>query len=259
MQNRIASSRDGVAISYAASRAETALVFIHGLLGDRTFWDAQHGAFAERFRVIAVDLAGHGDSGRNRARWGIPEFGCDVAAAVDAEGVKDAILVGNSLGGPVAIEAALLLGGRAKCVIGVDTFHDLGRRIPAEWAEERADAWRTNFDGTLDEMVRALFHPDAPEELITDVRQRMSNTPAETVADIFRSFGGYDIGAAAQRLRVPLRCINGDLWPTNIEANRKIFEDFDAVVLPHTGHFPMLECPEVFNGTLAEVLSGAVL
>ena len=56
-------------------------------------------------------------------------------------------------------------------------------------------------------------------------------------------------------MSVPIRCINGDLYATDIEGNRAIYPDFDAVVLPHTGHYPMLECPEEFNRQLERVLS----
>lgn len=53
---------DGVTIVYsAAGVGDTALVFVHGGLADRTFYDAQEKAFADRFRVVALDLAGHGE------------------------------------------------------------------------------------------------------------------------------------------------------------------------------------------------------
>ena len=67
MPNRTTTSFDGVCIAYSVSgAAETALIFIHGGMSDRSFWDGQHAAFAERFRVIALDLAGHGESGQSR-------------------------------------------------------------------------------------------------------------------------------------------------------------------------------------------------
>ena len=66
--------------------------------------------------------------GRDRKKWGIPEFGADVKAVVDAEKAEQVIIFGNSLGGPVAIEAALLLPGRVLGVVGVDTFQRLERR-----------------------------------------------------------------------------------------------------------------------------------
>ena len=254
MLNRTAHSVDGVAITYSVSgTADTAIVLIHGGLADRSFWDGQHGPLSDRFTVIALDLAGHGESGRNRQKWGIVEFAHDVVAVLDGEGVRRAILAGNSLGGPVAIETALLAGTRAIGVIGVDTFHDLGRQIdPSHWGEQ-ADAWRRDFDGSLDRMLGALFHPDAPADLVADVRRRMSRTPVETVCAMFRSFEGYDTGAPARQLRVPVRCINGDLYRTDVDAGREFVADFDAVVLAHTGHFPMLERPDEFNRKLEEL------
>jgi len=54
-------------------------------MSDRSFWDWQHGAFADRYRVIALDFAEHGESGKNRSLWGIPQFGRDVVAAMDAK------------------------------------------------------------------------------------------------------------------------------------------------------------------------------
>lgn len=256
MFHRTTRSNDGVAISYSVSgTADTAVVLIHGGLCDRSFWDGQHGPFSDRFRVIALDLAGHGESGRDRTKWGIVEFAYDVLAVIEAERAPNVILVGNSLGGMVAIETALLAGTRAVEVIGVDTFQDLGRRIDPEWTKEQADAWRRDFDGTLDRMLAALFHSDAAPPLVADVRRRMSKTQVEIVCAMFISFAGYDTGASARQLRVPVRCINGDLYQTDTKANREVVTDFDAIVLPHTGHFPMLERPDEFNRRLAEIVT----
>jgi len=253
MNHRITHSIDGVAIAYSVSgTADTAILCIHGGLADRSFWQGQHSALSDRFKMIALDLAGHGESGRDRRKWGIPEFAYDAAAVMDAERLQQVILVGNSLGGPVAIEAALLSDECVIGVVGVDTFHDAGRRIDPQWAREQAEAWRRDFDGTLEKMVRALFHAGSSPSLLADVRRRLSRTSPETVWAMFSSIGGYDTGASARQLRVPVRCINGDLFPTDIAAIRKWIADFDAVVLPHTGHFPMLERPEEFNRRLAE-------
>ena len=259
MHTRTVTSFDGVPIAYSVSGdADTALVFIHGGMADKSFWDGQHAPFAGQHRVIAVDLAGHGESGRKRHEWGIVPFARDAVATITAERVTRAIAIGNSLGGPVAIEAAVLLGDAAKGVVGVDTFQDMGRRIDPEWARARADAWRRDPDCSLDEMLRALFHPDAPTALVADLRARMRKTPPDVVADMFAAFGGYDTAASARLLRIPVRSINGDLFPTDIDAVRRTIADFDAVVLPHTGHYPMLERPEEFNRHLANCLAGMI-
>jgi pimeloyl-ACP methyl ester carboxylesterase len=235
--------------------ADTAIVFIHGGLADRSFWDGQHGPFADRFRVVALDLAGHGESGHDRPEWGILPFARDVVAVMDAESVPNVILIGNSLGGPVAIEAALLAGARALGVVGVDTFQDIGLQIDPTYFRAQAEAWRQDYNAKLDEMLRVLFHPDADPSLVADVRLRMSKTPVDVVSPMFESFAGYDTGVSACQLRIPVRSINGDRFPTDIATIRTVIADFDAVVLPHIGHYPMLECPEEFNGRLAEVVT----
>ena len=249
--NRTTQSPDGVFIRYSVSgAAEAALVFIHGGLADRSFWAAQHAAFSGKFKVVSLDLAGHGESGSNRRTWSIASFGADVAAVADAEDLERCILVGNSLGGAVALEAALALGSRTLGVIAVDTFHDLTRHIEPDQAREQAEAWRRDFGGMLEQMLRALFHPNTDPAVVALVRERMSRMAAETVAAMFEGFGGYATAMPARQLRVPLRCINGDLFPTHVQLNQTVLAGFDAVVLPHTGHFPMLECPREFNRAL---------
>jgi pimeloyl-ACP methyl ester carboxylesterase len=247
---------DGVEIVYSAAGAgEPALVFIHGGLADRTFWDAQLEAFANDHRVLALDLPGHGESGANRKKWGIPEFGADVRAVVDAEKVKTVILFGNSLGGPIAIEAALILPGRALGVVGVDTFQDLSR-ITEEEAKQRAELFGRDFAGGIKEMVRQLFYPDADPAIIADAERRMARSSPGAAYAMFLSLAGYDAGASARRLTVPLRALNGDLYPTDVAAVRQVKPDFDAVIMTHMGHYPMLERPDEFNKHLALIITG---
>ncbi len=246
---------DGVTIVYSAAGAgETALVFIHGGLADRSFFDAQLKAFAESYRVVALDLAGHGESGANRTKWGLEEFGADVKAVVDAEKLERVILFGNSLGGPTAIEAALLLPGRVIGVVGIDTFHSLDYSITQEDARLRAEGFRADYSGSVKDMIDMLFHADADPAVIAEAEGRMQKTPPAAAYALFMSLAGYKPAASARKLAVPLRAINGDLFPTEVDSARKIKADFDAVVMKHMGHYPMLERPDEFNQHVADVV-----
>jgi len=256
IQNRTTKSLDGVRIVYSVSgSADMALLFIHGGLADRSFWEGQHAALSDRFTVVALDLAGHGESGHDRQNWAMPQFAHDVTAVMDGERLARVVVVGNSLGGSVALEAASIAGERVLGVVGVDTFHDLGRKLDPGWAKEQADAWRRDFAGSLERMLKALFHSDAEPSLVAEVRRRMSKASGETMAAIFQASAGYDTGAPARQLRVQVRCINGDLFPTDTTANRNVVRDFEATVLPHTGHYPMLERPDEFNRVLADLVT----
>ena len=87
---RMTRSRDGVGIAYE-SHGRTdgdapTVVLVHGWAGNRTFWSQQVDVLTERYRVVAVDLGGHGESGTGRGDWNLPTFGDDVVAVVEAVG-----------------------------------------------------------------------------------------------------------------------------------------------------------------------------
>jgi pimeloyl-ACP methyl ester carboxylesterase len=255
IERKTCAAPDGVTIVYSAAGAgEPALVFIHGGLAERSFWDAQLKAFAGSHRVIAPDLPGHGDSGSNRTKWGIPEFGADVKAVCDAEKLNRLILFGNSLGGPVAIEAALLLPGRALGVVGVDTFNSLDYSASPEHARARAEAFRNDYAGSVKQMVKMLFQPDADPAVMADAERRMMKTPPEAAYAIFMGLAGYVPSVSARKLIVPLRAICGDLYPIDFAGVRKVKPDFQAAVMKHMGHYPMLERPDEFNRLVADVV-----
>jgi len=259
---RTVTSPDGVAISYTVAGAgDVALVFIHGGWADSTVWRHQVDAFSDRYRVVAVDLAGHGASGRNRTSWTPGAFGADVATVVEAEGLERVVLIGSSMGGPVALEAARQLPRRALGVIAVDTLHELDAvQNPAQW-KARLDALRADFPGTCAAMVAALFPPDADDNLVARVRELMCAFPPELAAPVLEGFTGYDLVAAARASGVPLRAVNGDHYPTDVEGNRAVYPTFQAVVMTGVGHFPMLERPVEFDraleATIAELVTPA--
>lgn len=255
VERKTCDTPDGVPMVYSAvGTGEPALVFIHGGLANRGFWDGELRRFGDEYRVLAPDLPGHGESGADRQHWVLPEFGADVAAMVEAEGVAQVILFGNSLGGPVAIEAALLLREMVLGVVGVDTFQSLAHSMTREEAEKRAEAFRDDYAGSVHHMILQLFHADADPGLLRDAQRRMMTTPPEAAYAIFNSLAEYRPDAAARRLTVPLRAINGDLYSTDVQAVRQVKPDFAVKVLEHTGHYPMLERPLAFDQAVAAVV-----
>ncbi len=248
-----ARSADGVEIAYTdQGSGAVAIVFVHGGLADRGFWAQQFAGLPKEYRLVALDLAGHGASGADRTQWTIAAWARDVRAVVDTLELRRVVLVGNSLGGPVALEAAALLKGRAIGVIGVDTLHDATQRIPEADARARADAFRKDFPAACRAMAGALFHPGSQAELQAWAERRMCSVPRPMAAGMMEGFGGYDTARAFRNAGVPIRAINGDLWPTRVEVNRTVTPDFDAVIMKGAGHYPMLERPAEFNRLLVE-------
>jgi hypothetical protein len=135
-------------------------------------------------------------------------------------------------------------------VVGVDTFHRLDYTVTPEEARQRAETFCTDLPAGVHAMVRELFHPDADPVVMADAERRMQNSPPDAAYAMFMSLAGYDQAAPARELAAPLRAINGDLWPTDVAAVRKIKPDFQAVVMKHTGHYPMLDCDGAWHHPL---------
>src|SRR5256886_11839058 len=78
---RIATSPDNVHIDYRIyGHGDPAVVLVHGWASDANYWNAQLPALKSRYTVVALNLAGHGASGDNRADWSIASYAQDVAA-----------------------------------------------------------------------------------------------------------------------------------------------------------------------------------
>ena len=111
----------------SVNTADTTVILIHGWSCDSTYWSEQLPALRQHFDVTTIDLAGHGKTAATRDDFSMASFGRDVAEVVARLPTDQSIiLVGHSMGGPVAVEAALLLGERVRGVIGVDTFASIG-------------------------------------------------------------------------------------------------------------------------------------
>lgn len=104
------------------------LVLLHGYSRSLTDWDAAAALLTAGHRVLAVDLPGHGRS-PGISPWIIPTVVRDIADTLDAQGVPEAVVVGHSLGGLVAVEYARANPDRARAAVNLDGFW-WGREYP---------------------------------------------------------------------------------------------------------------------------------
>jgi len=256
-----ARSADGVPIAFEThGSGEPSLLFVHGWSCDRGYWSEQVDAFAGDHRVVLIDLAGHGASGADREEWTMDAYGADVAAVADLLGLERMILVGHSMGGTVIAEAGRRLGDRVIGLIGVDTLQDVEERFTPEQIAGFTAPMDANFQVTVKAFVGSMFPADADSATVRRIAEDMASAPPHVAVPTLRNYLAWDLAGTLDAYRPRVRCINADLWPTNVEHGRAHCAEFEAVVLPGVSHFLMLEAPEAFNAALrraVDELSGA--
>lgn len=248
-------SFDGTPVRYEVRGAGTpTLVFVHGWCCDRTYWEKQLDHFARRYQVVAVDLAGHGESGLERQAWTMPAFGRDVAAVVEKLGPEKVLLIGHSMGGPVIVEAARLLTGRLVGLVGADTYRTLGHIRTRQEIDESLAPLRANFVEGAREFVRGMFLPSSSPDLAQRIVDDMSEAPPEVAIGASEANRSNDLNliAGLQELKAPVIAINSDYRPTDTEAAQRY--GVKIKLMSGVGHFVMLEDPETFNCILEETV-----
>ncbi len=253
----MAVSSDGVPIRFdVCGRGRTALVFIHGWACDRSFWRAQMDYFAPHYQVVAIDLAGHGESGTARQDWTIQRFGNDVCAVIDKLGLRRVVLVGHSMGGPVALEAARHTRAQILGLVGIDAFHNVEMQLSPEQIDQMAAPFKTDFAAALSQYARAsFFTTNANPAFVERVVGRMAATAPEAGLGAGRALFQYDARPTLKELRLPIYCLNSDRMQTNVEAAKRWAYSFDFVLLRGRGHFLMMEDAPNVNLLLAEFVT----
>ena len=248
-------SFDGEIISYNVfGSGDTTLVFVHGWSGDSRYWRYQIPYFSQKYRVVTIDLAGHGNSEQNRKVYSLEAFGQDVKAVVEDVNAKKVVLIGHSMSGEIVAEAARLMPERVIGIIGADSIQNVEDTMPEEQFKQMVDGFQNDFKGEVKKFIEPMFgkkiKPELKKWIINDISCEPSYVAISTFKEYVTKFENKGIANIFKEVKVPVRCVNADLWPTNPEANRKYMSSFDVTIIKGAGHFVMLERPREFNKKL---------
>lgn len=148
-----------VTIDYFAAGHGPAVVLVHGITESRRAWDPLIAPLiAAGYRIVAVDLRGHGDSSRVPP-YDLATMAGDLGAVLAAEGIDDALLVGHSLGG--AVVSMFAAGGPCRGVINVDqplalaAFQDVLRQVEPMLRGSETE-FQSAISAIFDQMAGAL-------------------------------------------------------------------------------------------------------
>jgi len=248
-------SADKTEINYTLyGEGETALVFVHCWCCDQGYWREQVDTFSQEYKVVTIDLAGHGKSGKERDDYTLLSFGTDVASVVKHLELDRIILIGHSMGGGVVLAAAHQLKEQTLAVIGVDTYQGFQYELSDSMIAQFVQPFRQDFYNTTVGFVHSMFPPGADSILVMDVAADMAQGPADVAISSMISNISTDPVELLKGLNIHIYSINSRMFPIDVEANRKLYPDFEVRFIEGVGHFVQLENPQAFNRKLNSIL-----
>jgi pimeloyl-ACP methyl ester carboxylesterase len=255
---------DGTRLHFVEAGEGPALVLIHGLSATHAHWEFTISAFANRWRVIAPDLPGHGRSAKPDAPYTV-DFHAGMIRSLGRElGIPEAVVVGSSLGGQIAIELGLSYPAWTRALVLAAPAGGFGTSVQAlRWAigaAARPGLLRVALPWAFDQSVYDPSQPACAERRRV-LAERLAH---EDFPSFARAVNRSLIGSIAAGHQ-PLRHLTQPtllVWGRNdrlvaLSGSRRLMREVPharLAVLDACGHLPMLEQAPRFNRLVADFL-----
>jgi pimeloyl-ACP methyl ester carboxylesterase len=250
-------ARDGIQLSFdIAGAGQPAFLFVHGLGGDRTHFTPQMEYFARKGRVLNAELRGHGDSDKPKQAYSIEGFAEDLVWLCTQQHITKPVIVGQSMGGNMALEIAARYLDFAAGVVLLDS----GVLFPASAG--------TVFAGYL-EGLRSPEFEDQVRKIVADsclptdkcrahVEQTFLATPQHVMVSTFESLFPWDVHRArecAKACQVPVLYIEAAHRLADLDLFAELCPQLITAKTVGSGHFLSLEVPEQINPMIDRFIS----
>ena len=255
---------NGFSMAFTDAGSGMAVVFLHGYPLNRNIWAPQIDALQTRFRVIAPDLRGFGESEVTSGPSTMDVLADDVHALLQQLGVRSAVVAGHSMGGYVALAFARRYPELLRGLVLVNTR--AGADSPEGKANRQAGAERARREGAAaiaEDMLPKLLAPatfSSAPAFVESMRQMMTNTSPEAMANAQLGMAAReDARDVLESLFLPLMVVTGAddklIPPSESTAMAEIVPGARLIMLPNAGHLVSLEAAEPFNAALLEFLT----
>jgi pimeloyl-ACP methyl ester carboxylesterase len=246
-------------LAHEARGTGPAVLLIHAFPFDRTMWNAQLTLLESRFRVIAVDLPGFGQTAPE-GPWTMDDAADACVSVLDSLGVPMAAAVGLSMGGYVAQAIAARHAGRLWALGLCDTRAAGDSEEQKRGRDAALELVRTQGkDPFVAVMPDKLLSPSAPAALRAEVLALAKKQPEEAIVHALAALRDRpDRRALLPSLRLPALCICGSADTTSPPAEMRemaaAIPGATYVELEGVGHLSNLEAPAAFDGAIGQFL-----
>jgi 3-oxoadipate enol-lactonase len=237
------------------------LVFSHSLACSTRMWDGQIAALKDRFRILAYDTRGHGQSAAPKGAYTLEGLADDLKSLLESLNVKKSHYVGLSMGGMIGQTFALKYPGVFESLVLADTTS----RYPAE----AAGAWQDRIkvaetkgmeplvQPTLERWFTAPFRKSDPKT-VEGIATAIRTTPVAGYVGCCHAIPKINLTDRLKEIKVRTLVICGDQDPGTPPAMaREIAANLPGaklVLIPQAAHLANIEQPAAFNRALAEFL-----
>jgi pimeloyl-ACP methyl ester carboxylesterase len=251
--------RNRITLAHTEAGSGAPLVFVHGWACDHTVFAPQVAHFNRSYRVVAVDLRGHGASDAPRQEYTVAGFADDLAWQCAQLGLERPVIVGHSMGGTIALELAARYPSLAAAIVLIDAVI-LPQPAFVNTLRPLAEALSGPcYPQALDRAAAPLFQPTDDATRKTRLLARMSLTPGHVAASAFANhLIAYDAAAAAASCTVPVAYIDAAQSMSDLARFRALCPQLISGQTVGSGHFSPLEVPEQINAMIERFLTIAV-
>ena len=232
---------------FNASGEETVLL-IHGWAGSARIWSKYINKSSPKYKIIAVDLKGFGDSSKPKSGYGLPMLSDEVYKAVRALGVTDAVVVGHSMGGQVGMYLAIRHANFVKKLIIVDSAEKPSKLVP-EWIGYA----KNDYKALIMRVVPSLFDSISDAELKLFVMEGLKMT-RDSVIGTLKGIMRISLEGKLNRIRCQSLLIFGihdkNRSLSELRELAKKLNNSKLVVIKRSKHCPMYENINAFKNAL---------
>lgn len=249
----------GINLAYSDQGQGIPLVFLHAFPFNRSMWEPQLKALSNRFRVISVDLRGHGESDAPLWRYTMDQFADDVKGLLDHLAIQQAVLVGLSMGGYVMFALYRKHRERVRGLVFADTRAEPDSPEQTAWRFRLAQrAYKEGAQAVVEEMLPKLLAPTSYQTkraLVEQVRAIMTGSQISGIAgDLMAIAERPDSTALLKEITCPTLVLVGEMDAlTSPVENKRIADGIPGArfqIILSAGHLSNLEQPEIFNEAL---------
>ena len=255
---------NNIEIAYDDTGSGPAVVLVHGYPFNRSLWTEQVSALADRYRVVALDLRGHGESEASTGASTMKLMAQDIAALMDELQIDRAVIGGLSMGGYVTLAFYQLFPERVEKLLLADTRAQADTdEAKATRADQVQQILADGMTGIVNAMLPKLLSPETVSkqpEIVKRVRDMMMHTTPEGAVGALRGMAEReDQTARLTQINVPTLIVVGKEDPiTPVADSEKMHERIagsQLVVIENASHVSNIEQPQQFNRALKDFLS----